>query len=185
MYSLVWCFLAQLRQFTTTQSLEALDSMKEAERCLKRWAECGNDKQVIEGGLRAKACLRICSSWYPDSSDRQVYGLVSFLTRNATAGAPPSLDHQFGTALETSFLVPTDIFAGSGSSSGITNNGHVLDGTPGGEAGMQFGSPPSNGALERDILTDDFHLFDGGGLFDPAWFQNDLSDILGQFGQQQ
>ena len=55
MYSLVWCFLAQLHQFTTTQSPESLDSMQEAERCLKRWAECGNDRQGIEGGLRAKA----------------------------------------------------------------------------------------------------------------------------------
>jgi hypothetical protein len=116
-------------------------------------------------------------------SDGQVYGLVSFLTRNATAAIPPSFVVQYGTAFDTSFLVPTDIFAGFDTGSDLTNSGTGINDLAG-EAGMHFESPLFNGGLERNVLTDDFHLFDGGGLFDPAWFETDLSDILGQHGQR-
>ena len=76
--------------------------------------------------------------------------------------------------------MPTDIFAGFEPGSDPTNNGTGINYF----AGEAAGSPLLNGGLERNVLTDDFHLFDGGGLFDPAWFENDLSDTLGQSGQQ-
>lgn len=57
MYSLTWCFFAQLQEYTYTRAPAALHSMREADRCFQDWAAGEKGEQGWQKMLRTKVGL--------------------------------------------------------------------------------------------------------------------------------
>lgn len=54
MYSLIWCFIAQLRWVATEHSVAHLDHLATAERCLHRWSSARPPSQQKQSTFRSK-----------------------------------------------------------------------------------------------------------------------------------